>query len=417
VQTPVGLLSFGRMPSAWGLGILANEGKGLDQDYGDTVDRIQFALVPVGTPVGDLIFIPIYDFDSTGPLIDNPHSTAARSGLGQPLSGDRASSARTLAIKVVHLDTEEEIRRKLDRGERSINYGVYYNHRSQRYVYPAWLDQGFDGTYTQIPGSSETPWKRRGANAHVASAWTRWLWPKLRVEGEFVWEYGKVGNANATSTVGTVNYDRGPTRLHMRQWGAVVQAEVKQSSKFSYALEVGAASGDGAPGFGNIPDRSTLVNGTVTGQRPNYGAIEGPQWGRPGDRSIDNFRFNPAYQVDLIFFRRILGQITDALYLRPSLRWDIVSGLALDTSVLYAQANVASSTPSSASADDTPDSPLDPGHKGKKPLALELDNKLSLSPTRSFTAWMDMGLMKPLGGMGSGTSIAWMIDFGLAARF
>ncbi|HEY6098478.1 MAG TPA: TIGR04551 family protein, partial [Anaeromyxobacter sp.] len=46
VQTPVGLLSFGRMPSHWGLGILANDGSGLDQDYGDTVDRLQFAIAP-----------------------------------------------------------------------------------------------------------------------------------------------------------------------------------------------------------------------------------------------------------------------------------------------------------------------------------------------------------------------------------
>src|SRR5512133_676486 len=43
VQTPVGLLSFGRMPSEWGLGILSHAGGGVDEDYGDTVDRIQFA--------------------------------------------------------------------------------------------------------------------------------------------------------------------------------------------------------------------------------------------------------------------------------------------------------------------------------------------------------------------------------------
>jgi len=99
------------------------------------------------------------------------------------------------------------------------------------------------------------------------------------------------------------------------------------------------------------------------------------------------------------------------------MRWDIIPGLTLDTSVLYAQAQVASSTPSSASVSDTPDSPLDPTRKGKRPLAFELDNKLSLSPTRNFTGWMDLGFLKPLSGMGSDTSMAWMIDFGLAARF
>jgi uncharacterized protein (TIGR04551 family) len=412
VQTPIGLLSFGRMPSSWGLGILANDGKGLDQDYGDSVDRIQFALAPVTTPIGELIFIPIYDFDATGPLFEDPHAGA---GVGQPLTADRGANARTLALKAARLDDDEEIRRKLERGEQSINYGFYYNHRNQRYVYPAWLDQGFAGTYTPIPGSTQTPWNRRSATANVLSLWSRWLKSRFRVEGEAVLQYADIGNANATSTASTINNDRGPSHIHARQWGFALQTEYKQTTKLSYGLELGAASGDGAPGFGNLPDRGTAA---VATQRPNYGAIDGPQWGRPGDNSINNFRFNPAYQVDEIFYRRIIGNITDSVYLRPSVRWDIVPGLVLDGSALYAQAQVASSTPSSASIDPTGvDSPLDPSHKGKKPLALEFDTKLSFSPTRAFTGWMDLGLLKPLSGMGTDTSIAWLIDFGLAARF
>ncbi len=407
LQTPLGLLSFGRMPSSWGLGILANEGKGLDQDFGDTVDRIQFALTPVGSPIGDLIFIPMYDFDSTGPIFADPHGGQ---GVGQPLSADRGSSARTLALKAVRLDTEEEIRRKLERNERSINYGLYYSHRSQRYVYPAWLDTGFATPGGQFdPGSTTAVSNRRAANAHVLSLWTRWLSPTIRLEGELVGLYGTVGNAYAGST----NTGLPSRSLHMRQWGGVLQAEFKPSSKVAWGLELGVASGDAAPGFGNDPNRLTSA-----GQLPNYGAIEGPQWGRPGDTSINNFRFNPAYQVDLIFYRRILGQITDSLYFKPSARWNILSGLVLDTSVLYAQAQVASSTPSSASVNPTAiESPLDPAHKGKRPLGLELDTKLSLTPTRAFTGWVDLGFLKPLDGMGSDTSMAWMIDFGLAARF
>jgi uncharacterized protein (TIGR04551 family) len=412
LQTPLGLLSFGRMPSSWGLGILANDGQGLDQDFGDTVDRIQFALTPVPTPIGSLIFIPIYDFDSTGPLIEDPNGSA---GVGQPLNGDRGASARSLSIKIVRLDTEEEIRRMLERDEKSLNYGLYYSHRSQRYVYPAWIDQGYAGTYTQQPGSTETPWAHRDANANVLSLWSRWLSSRLRVEGELVGLFGTIGNANIPSQppfpAGAVE------KLHMRQWGFVLQTEYKQTSKLSWGAELGAASGDGAPGFGNHPNRTVLSNGQPSGQLPNYGAIDGPQWGRPGDRSINAFHFNPAYQVDLIFYRRIVGSITNSLYLRPSLRWNIIQGLTLDTSLLYAQAQVAKATPSSASVDQSRDSPLDPAHKGKRPLALEFDNKLSFSPTRAFTGWMDVGLMKALSGMGSDTSLAWMIDFGLAARF
>ncbi len=417
LQTPLGLLSFGRMPSSWGLGILANDGKGLDQDFGDTVDRIQFALTPVGTPVGDLIFIPMYDFDSTGPLFADPHGGQ---GLGQPLSADRGASARSLGLKVVRLESDEEIRRKLDRGERSFNYGLYYTHRSQKYVYPAWLDTGFattdsgTGAPVFVPGST-TPniFNRRSASAHVLSLWSRYLTSRLRIEGELVGLYGTVGNANA----GSPSTELAQAKLHMRQWGGALQTEVKASSKISFGVEVGAASGDGAPGFGNDPNR-IATTGSVSGALPNYGSIEGPQWGRPNDHSINNFRFNPAYRVDLIFYRRILGQITDSLYVKPKFHWDIIPGLMLDTSVLYAQAQVAASTPSSrATANDPSAIQLDPAHKGKKPLGLELDTTLSVSPTRAFTGWVDLAFLKPLGGMDTGTSVAWMIDFGLATRF
>src|SRR5689334_18598046 len=66
VQTPVGLLSFGRMPSSWGLGVLSHAGNGINDDLGDTVDRLQFALTPLKTAVGPLVLVPMYEIVSTG---------------------------------------------------------------------------------------------------------------------------------------------------------------------------------------------------------------------------------------------------------------------------------------------------------------------------------------------------------------
>lgn len=42
VKTPFGLFKIGRQPSNWGLGILTNSGDELDDDFGDTADRIQW---------------------------------------------------------------------------------------------------------------------------------------------------------------------------------------------------------------------------------------------------------------------------------------------------------------------------------------------------------------------------------------
>jgi uncharacterized protein (TIGR04551 family) len=413
VQTPVGLLSFGRMPSHWGLGIMANAGTDLDADFGDTVDRIQFALPPVSTPIGRLVFVPIYDFDTEGVLYHDPHGGA---GSGQPLDADNGDDARTLGLKIIRLDTDDEIRRKVEGGGHSFNFGLYYNHRTQRYVYPAWLDysasgQGGFGGGPYDDSSGNVQYHRRGANAHFGSFWTRWVGPKWRIESELVGVYGDIEDANSGAPV---EGNLGTAHINMRQWGGVLQLEYKQSPKVSWGFELGAASGDSAPGFGNLPNRGTAVNNDL---RPNYGAIDGPQWGRPGDFTINNFRFNPAYLVDNIFYRRILGQITDSVYLRPSVRWRFMPGLVLDASLMYAQAQIAASTPSSRSAEDlAPDSPLDPNRPGHKPLAVELDSKLTFTPSNGFTGWLNLGAMKPLDGMDA-NSLAWMIEFGMAARF
>jgi uncharacterized protein (TIGR04551 family) len=153
IQTPVGLLSFGRMPSQWGLGIFANSGAGIDADFGDSVDRIQFALPPVNTPIGRLAFVPIVDFDSEGVLYPDPRFGPER---GQPFDADSADDARTYGLKIARFDTGDEVRRILERNGRSVNYGAYLNYRAQRWTYPGWGDQGFGGIYEPggaTPGS------------------------------------------------------------------------------------------------------------------------------------------------------------------------------------------------------------------------------------------------------------------------
>ena len=65
VQTPVGLLSFGRMPADWGAGIYYNAGGGIDQDFGDNVDRIQFS-IPLGQFLGGLAVTPYYEWAGFG---------------------------------------------------------------------------------------------------------------------------------------------------------------------------------------------------------------------------------------------------------------------------------------------------------------------------------------------------------------
>jgi uncharacterized protein (TIGR04551 family) len=377
VQTPVGLLSFGRMPSEWGLGIWSHAGAGIDDDFGDTVDRIQFALPPVTTPIGRLVFVPILDFDNEGALYRQPY---AATGTGQPFDGEPGDNARTYGLKIARLDTPDEVRRKLDRNESSVNFGAYYNYRTQHFTYPDWNTVGFDASYANTTGPVNAV--KRAAYAHVLDLWFRFLSPRWRVEAEATGVYGQVGDPRTDSTQPQF------PQLLLRQWGGALVVDYKAvPNKVTFGGEIGAASGDSAPGFGNVP---------TLGPQP-YGSLEGQQWGCVGgspscaqvDRSIRNFRFNPGYRVDLVLFHEILGQVTDALYVKPKLRWDILPGFWLDEAIIYSRALEKGSTPSVNSR----------GTGGAQDLGIELDTQLTYSSGDGFMAWAQWGVLQPLGGL------------------
>ena len=422
VQTPVGLLGFGRMPSEWGMGILANAGGAIDDDFGDTVDRIQFAIPPVSTPIGRLTFVPMLDFDNEGVLYRDPR--AGNTAVGQPFDAESGDDGRTYALKVARLDTEDEIRRKLERGQSSVNFGVYYNYRTQRWFYPAFNSAGLDCTTAPAigvtPACGETTTAvHRSAYAHIADFWFRWLTSRLRVEAELAGIYGSIGNAAATTDPAQGITDTG--KIVLRQWGGVLNTEYQVSpNKVTLGGEIGAASGDDAPGFGNIPSRR---GNALLGQPdvdPPYGSLEGPQWVFGKDRSIRNFRFNPAYRVDLVLFRHILGQVTDAFYVKPKVRWDILPGLRLDVAVVYSQALYSQSTPSASQ-----DSAGNLVSKGHAPLGIEGDTILTYTSGDGFVAYGQWGVLQPLAafkytapdGSAASPSRAHFLAFGLAAKF
>ncbi|ACG75400.1 conserved hypothetical protein [Anaeromyxobacter sp. K] len=419
VQTPVGLLSFGRMPSEWGLGILTSAGSKIDDDYGDTVDRIQFALPPVATPIGKLSFVPMLDFDSEGVLHPDPHFGP---GLGQPFDAESGDDARTFALKIARLDTEDEIRRKVERGASSFNYGVYYLYRTQRWTYPTWRTQGYDGSYGDTGDSATEPDKvKRNAYTHVADFWARLVTQRWHLELETVGVYGHIGEAfeyvpDATDPTRQVISSLG--RVLLRQWAATLTTRYKAiPNKVTLGAELGVASGDSAPGFGVDTERkATDASGNT--MLPPYGSIDGPQFGQPGDGAIRNFRFNPAYRVDLILWRHIIGQVTDAWYLKPSIRWDILPGLALDGALVYSQALSGGSVPSAVAEDATSTTGAYVLQKqGKKPLAVEADGRLSLDSGNGFMTWVEGGVLQPFGGLGNSLSRGWVLSFGMAAKF
>jgi len=364
VQTPVGLLSFGRMPSQWGLGILAHAGGGLDDDRGDSVDRLQLAIPLRQTFLGPLVLVPHYDILRAGLV------SQTQGGLGQPFDLGKSDDGFALGLKVLWVDTDDELRRKIDRGQSSFNFGIWYSYRNQAFDIAPGTGGTSGGTTIPPDPTPGTPREthpivvKRGASAHVLDLWGRYRTKRLRIEGEAVGIFGQIGDSRAVG-------DAAPTvSVTIRQLGASLQAELAVVDKFLTGLELGYASGDPASGIGNRPERGF----------PQPGSIDGAQW---ADGRLSNFRFNPAYRIDLVLWRELLGNVTDALYVRPTLKYEVLSGLSLRAGVVYSQTIYSHSSPNGT----------------RKPLGVELDLGIHYASDDGFHLWLDWGVLQPFSGL------------------
>ncbi|MCX5731664.1 MAG: TIGR04551 family protein [Deltaproteobacteria bacterium] len=388
VQTPVGLLSFGRMPANWGSGIYYNNGDGIDQDFGDNVDRIQFA-IPLGQFLGGLAVTPYYEWAGSGITYAGTFNTA---GIGQPVNWTQDDDAGAIGLMAARQDTPDQERRKLEKGGSSVSYGLLFNYKSQRFGLPALSLQSPVGIVPPGVGSPVGIVKR-DASAGTVDLFFRWMNKKFEIEAEVVGIWGSIGNINWDPAAAAV-------AANIRQGAGVLRGKAKlgDGGRFAVGGEFGIASGDEAPGFGNFPGRCNLSLPAGDPLRCNQmalgGSIDGQQYSATAaadpSPTISNYRFNPAYQVDLILWRRLLGTVTDAWYLKPTFRWDVLDGLNVAAQIVYSQAIFATSTPSQVN----------------RPLGIELDVGVKYQSDDGFVFFLDYGLLKLLSGFNMTTTVS-----------
>jgi uncharacterized protein (TIGR04551 family) len=127
-----------------------------------------------------------------------------------------------------------------------------------------------------------------------------------------------------------------------------------------------------------------------------------PLYGAPsqhGDRTDSEFRFNPAYTVDLILYRNILSRVEGTYYFRPSVGYDFlrdVTGQKLGGSVAAIWSRASEFLQS-------------PGHA--RDLGIELngsvyfqskDGALNDDPSKmgGFFTKIEYGVLFPMAGLG-----------------
>ncbi len=283
--TPVGQIRFGRMPSHWGLGMLVNSGDGLDQEYQSNADRIMFV---TGLKSLDLYFGGSWDFVSTGPTNATPYDVYG----GQPYNTANLSNVGQWVLFAARRTNPELQRLKLSRGDTVLNGGIYAVYRKQ--LIDVVAGQNPITTDRTITNNG---FERRGAEAFIPDLWTQFLFNKLRIEAEAAAIWGSIENSPAGARVND------PVKV--RQWGLATQAEFRAvEDKLRIQFGHGWASGD--------PNVEGLIPG-ANGLQP-----------RLSDGAISTFRFHPAYNIDYIFFRKIMTRVQGAYYFRPSVEYDFI---------------------------------------------------------------------------------------------
>jgi uncharacterized protein (TIGR04551 family) len=213
----------------------------------------------------------------------------------------------------------------------------------------------------------------RGYEALASDLWLRVEGKGFRVEAEGAFLHANVEQASLVPGV----LLRDPVTSN--QLGFALESEVgDDDDTFRVGLDAGFASGDAAPGFGAIQK---------AGQLPAQpGDLNGPQANPPFDAEVNNFRFHPDYRVDRILFREIVGTVTDAVYLKPRVRVDLVSGIR--GRLTAGLAAVVSFAAKSESA---------PGQAS--PLGVEIDPTLSFVSDSGFRADLEQATLVPLAGL------------------
>jgi uncharacterized protein (TIGR04551 family) len=301
--TPVGQLRFGRMPSHWGLGILANAGDGYDDDYQSTVDRIMFV---TGLKSLDLYFAAAWDFTNEGPTSES-HALPQ----GQPYDLAQLDDVDQYVFVIVRRKSAELTKLALAQGDVVLNAGAYVVHRRQLLA----ADQAGAAGCAEGPAlgcDSEAIGRRyirRGASAWIPDLWVQLLYKKFRFELEAVTIQGSIENVGFSDT----GMERAPGNedWKIRQYGLAGEIEQKLvEDRLRLKFMSGWASGD--PEASDL-SRTNSLSPLPQGFQPQL-----------GDDTISTFRFHPAYRVDLILWRNIMTRVQGAYYFRPSIEYDFV---------------------------------------------------------------------------------------------
>ncbi len=372
-------LRIGRMPDHFGLGLLYNNGDCLDCDYGLSVDRISLAVRAF-----DHVFMPMIDWVGRGPQV-RPFGTHDPA----PIDALSADDTMQYALRVMREDHPDDIRDAVNHGRRVVNYGLSNAFRWQAHYYspalypnsvpPGLFDPAVEPSADLI---NPTPTERRDAFLYVGDVYAKYYFGLFELASEVAVQAGTFSDA-------AINQQLMQTSVF--KLGGAFEGRYRtrpDGMGIQLSLKGGAASGDGRQGFGALDRADTQRGGT--------------------DTNLHNFQFSPDYHIDLLMFRRMIGAVTDAWYVRPEVAYRFDDKVMGRVNAVYSQAVNGKSTPSATAGSSS------------TPMGLEFDAELMYgSEARrqeaQLMASLAGGILFPLGAFNNpqstqGNSFAWTIQ-------
>jgi uncharacterized protein (TIGR04551 family) len=301
VALPIGVLRAGRQPNHWGMGLMFNSGGynpmdgtyNYDGDFGDSVDRISFTAKIPGTPLRGMLAV---DWDMTR-LASNQTSVNNTTYAGQPFDLDDSDDTTGYVGVLSKLSEPQVWQDTLDRGDVAFDYGVYFEYKTQDWdddLTNFQLGSAFDASNHYVPREMKT---------YTPDLWAKLGFGAIQVEAELVGIMGDVTHLDEFGFTGTTD---------IAKFGGVGRFTWKGvDNKLSIGIESGFATGD-------------QYDNTVQG---NTNIAFANQLGQPGDTTLTQFIFNRDFHVDLIMWRYLFGAITNTVYAKPFLGYDLTKDI------------------------------------------------------------------------------------------
>ncbi|NVB83865.1 MAG: TIGR04551 family protein [Kofleriaceae bacterium] len=316
VAIPLGILKFGRMPDQWGMGMYYNGGAydpingtyDYDADYGDSVDRVSFSAGIPGTPLRAMVAA---DWDVTR-LVSNQTPTNI-GNEGHPFNLDNSDNANGWVGVISKLDSPQEFRDTVDRGDVAFNYGIYFKYKTQ-----SW-DDNLTGFVLGDTFDAAANYVRRGFKSYSPDIWLKLGVGSVLLEAEAIAQLGKI------ESLEDVNGSTG--EFDVRKFGGVGRVTWKGvEGKLRLGLETGFATGDQ---WDNNPQgRTNISNANLFGD-PNVCTAQ-------HTCTLTAFFMDRNYRVDMILWRYLYGAVTNAVYAKPFLQYDLTK------SIMFKVANITS---------------------------------------------------------------------------